>query len=528
MVNRIYVFGVLVIFGVSVLSIIIISPFFLPSTDENTFPYSVDGGSILKYNSEVPCSIIWNQGFNLSLSSNNSISFKPKIFTVLILNIQTHNLAIKGLIVEDYYQILNKTSIKIQLFSNPTLNRKIFLFNQINDNNFSFAVIGDTQGFTGFYEQLIDNTSTNNYAFILHLGDITPSGEDSQLELFQNISQKSYVPIFSVPGNHDIKQSNSTREYRQFFGNVNYHFFYAGVLFIALDSSFLSFSESTLIYLENLLSIYPSHPKIIFSYVPICDPRPDHDHSIMNVSQVQRFYDLIDSSNVKLVISGHIHFYNITKRETVNFLVSGGGGAVLHELNENNGFYHFTKVQISSDGNNISFDPSVLTKQLTTTDIIILKGNQSVIIGLDDMLIEFNSINGMSSFQNQLFNWRGYGYYNGIKISDLLSVIGGMRDDEVLEVEAWDGIKQNYSYSVIYPNQSWLAIQGEIILAYQYNESIYPEWSDGYRIVFLAPDEGYSNFDCELTSPPDEGYHLWQSAGFRWVKYIKSFRILRR
>jgi len=528
MVSRIKIFGLIIILNISVLGIIIIYPFFAPSPENIAFPYSIEGGSILKYDPEGHYSIIWNQGFNLSLSSNSSNYFKPRIFTVFILNMQTQNLTIQGLITEDYYQILNKTSLKIQLYSNPTLDRRIILFNQINEDNLTFAVIGDTQGFTGFYEQLIANTSTKNYAFILHLGDITPFGEDSQLELFQNISKQSYIPIFSVPGNHDIKQGNSTNEYKKYFGKPNYHFFYGGILFIALDSSYLSFSETTLIYLENLLSTYPNCPKVIFSHVPLFDPRPDYDHSNLNVSQTNRFFDIMNSHNVKIVISGHIHWYNVTKKETVNFLISGGGGAVLHELDENGGFHHITKINISLDGNNINFDPIVLTKQLTTTDILILKDNRSVIIGLNDMLTEFNSINGMSSFQNQYFNWRGYGYYKGIKIGDLLSIIGGMREDELLEVEAWDTLKQNYSYSVIFPNQSWLTIQGEVILAYQYNETLYPEWSDGYRIVFLAPDEGYSNFDCEQTSPPDEGYHLWPSAGFRWVKFIKSLKILRR
>jgi hypothetical protein len=65
-----------------------------------------------------------------------------------------------------------------------------------------------------------------------------------------------------------------------------------------------------------------------------------------------------------------------------------------------------------------------------------------------------------------------------------------------------------------------------MILAFSFNGSNVPDFSDGYRIVFVPPDGGYSNEDCRITSPNGEGWYIWPSAGYRWLKYIKSLTIL--
>ncbi|MHA1207172.1 MAG: hypothetical protein ACTSSO_06350, partial [Candidatus Hodarchaeales archaeon] len=176
--------------------------------------------------------------------------------------------------------------------------------------------------------------------------------------------------------------------------------------------------------------------------------------------------------------------------------------------------------------NDLTVNPVPLTKEPTPTDITIIKGALNQSISLFDLQSEFPIYQGFSSFQNQYDNWRAYGYYEGIKISTLLQIVGDLKIGEILQIESWDGLAVNYSYPVIYPNSSWLDIQGEMILAYSFNGSNVPDYSDGYRIVFIPSDGGYSNEDCRNTSPPGEGWNIWPSAGYRWLKYIKSLTIL--
>ena len=53
-----------------------------------------------------------------------------------------------------------------------------------------------------------------------------------------------------------------------------------------------------------------------------------------------------------------------------------------------------------------------------------------------------------------------------------------------------------------------------------------PSWVDGLRIVMLTPDGGYSNADCLATSALGQGYHIYESAGARWAKYVAMIEII--
>ncbi|MHA1968293.1 MAG: hypothetical protein ACW964_10870 [Candidatus Hodarchaeales archaeon] len=226
-----------------------------------------------------------------------------------------------------------------------------------------------------------------------------------------------------------------------------------------------------------------------------------------------------------MVLTGHIHYFNQTIRNGTHYIISGGGGAVLYESLNLGGFYHFVKFAINVSG--VFSNPVQLMRNLLSTDIQIIKGNVNHTVSFYDLQNEFPSISMNVSFQNQYGNWRGYGTYIGVSFDTLLdNTVGGMSSQQMLEAESWDGLVENYSYSVVYPNSSWESIQGKMVLAYSYNNTTAPKWSDGLRVVFYAPDGRYSNEDCALTSPSREGYWIYPSAGFRWLKFIKRITII--
>ena len=134
---------------------------------------------------------------------------------------------------------------------------------------------------------------------------------------------------------------------------------------------------------------------------------------------------------------------------------------------------------------------------------------------------------GQSSFQNIHGNYRGEGTYRGVPVSRLVEAAGGMEPGERLLVYSHDGYVQAYAYENVYPRESgWYGHQGEMILAIEYNGSTPPEWQDGYRIAFLPEDGVYDNNDCARTSVPGQGWHLYQSAGSRWVRMVARLEVL--
>ncbi|MDF1537994.1 MAG: hypothetical protein P1Q69_03735 [Candidatus Thorarchaeota archaeon] len=111
-------------------------------------------------------------------------------------------------------------------------------------------------------------------------------------------------------------------------------------------------------------------------------------------------------------------------------------------------------------------------------------------------LLSFTSVEAFGSYENSYNNTRGAGTYIGARISDILSLVGGMATDEIITVNATDGYSQMFTYSNVHPNTTEYAIQGDMVLAYSFNGTSIPEFEDGPRIMFLPEDGHFSNADA--------------------------------
>jgi len=118
-------------------------------------------------------------------------------------------------------------------------------------------------------------------------------------------------------------------------------------------------------------------------------------------------------------------------------------------------------------------------------------------------MTEMSIITRNGSFQNSYGNVRGAGEYTGVLISDLVELVGGMEENDTVKVVASDGYSQTFAYSKVYPNASFWSIQGDMVLAYEYNGTVVPDYEDGFRLIFLPEDGYYSNADANATTDPD-------------------------
>ena len=106
------------------------------------------------------------------------------------------------------------------------------------------------------------------------------------------------------------------------------------------------------------------------------------------------------------------------------------------------------------------------------------------------------------SFENSFGNIRGQGEYKGVRIVDIIELVGGMSEIEVVIVNATDGYNQVFTYHNVYPDASNYSIQGDMVLAYEYNQTIIPDYEDGPRLMFLPEDGLFSNDDANKTMDP--------------------------
>ncbi len=384
---------------------------------------------------------------------------------------------------------------------------------------FEFVVIGDSQGKPGL-DSLVGNFDDLGVDFVIHLGDSVPLAREGLFQEFMSTINKLNCTFHMTPGNHDVKGNDSL--YYSYFGAGDYYFDRGGFRFISLDTSSQDISEDQFAWLENTLRDSGPLEVIVFTHVPPYNPLPHIPHSLRNQSTSVRFMDLMSQQGVRLVLSGHVHLFNSTKIKEVQYLVSGGGGADLVATPEEGGFHHYLHFEAEGEDLNWSVVPFDLNNSEKKVEIC---GSQNVTLSMTEVM-GMDSLQSQSSFQNNFGNWRAQGLYRGVPIRDLVELVGGMDEGDRLEVISSDGYMQTYCYPNVYPNSSWQQLQGDMILAYEFNGTFGPQWEKGPLIVFTPPDGGYSNEDCVRTSFPGQGCSNYLSGGSRWIKDVERIIVV--
>jgi predicted phosphodiesterase len=398
-----------------------------------------------------------------------------------------------------------------------------FLFN--SNDTLNFYVCGDSQGYQGGLEQIV--TIANEYRpnFVFHCGDLTPFGQENQYTDVLTTLDGLNVPFHTTPGNHDTRLGGGAR-YIEHFGFPNYSFDLGPAHFTAFNTSAGDISEEDFTWLENDLMESNADWKFVFTHIPPFDPRPTENHTLLNLSTSTRLLSLFENTGVDTVFVGHIHMYNQTMRNGVRYVISGGAGASLVAEPNQGGIHHFVNVTLSKS--NLIIESIELDSPILQRDSILIVGtNEHITLSIDDLLL-LENIEEYSSFQNQYGNWGGQGTYKGVKIATLIELVEGMNTTSTIRVVASDGFEQNFCYWNVYPNASWYEAQGDMILAYSYNNTRVPDWGDGLRLVMLPQDSDYSNNDCIATSALGMGCYLYASAGARWVRWVNLIEVIPR
>jgi predicted phosphodiesterase len=107
----------------------------------------------------------------------------------------------------------------------------------------TFAVLGDNQGNDDVLARIIDEINGTDASFLIHLGDLVPSGQEREYDSFLEVMTALEIPWFAVPGNHDVRGEGMThferligpREYG--FDLGGYQFLFHGHLFPEHDGS---------------------------------------------------------------------------------------------------------------------------------------------------------------------------------------------------------------------------------------------------------------------------------------------------
>lgn len=112
-------------------------------------------------------------------------------------------------------------------------------------SDFTFALMSDRTGLArpGVFERAVEVVNRLHPDFVIQIGDgiegytTDESVLAGQWKEFDGILAELDRPLFRVVGNHDVSNTLMRDEWVRRHGLLHYHFRYAGVLFLVLDTS---------------------------------------------------------------------------------------------------------------------------------------------------------------------------------------------------------------------------------------------------------------------------------------------------
>lgn len=190
--------------------------------------------------------------------------------------------------------------------------------------HFYFVQITDTHlgsyDHTERLEKIIDgiNKLPMKIEFVVVTGDIFADNilEPGMAAQSRELFEKADPPVHYLPGNHDIDPRDleiTVRAYREYFGELYYTAEYQNVrcLFLYTEPLRRNFAwpgVDPLDWLDQQLKLAPGQPALVFHHAPSTDDfYKGKYHDNWNKQNRAKWTSLLNSANVKAVITGHFH-----------------------------------------------------------------------------------------------------------------------------------------------------------------------------------------------------------------------------
>jgi len=207
------------------------------------------------------------------------------------------------------------------------------LSHTVSDVPFTFVVVGDTRS-KGTFELLAQEINAANPAFIVMLGDWVDAGCKAWHDYFRSECREYgfLAPVFFAPGNHDVDPVTYPLEtFEREYGPRNFSFVYNDSLFVFISHLDGRFSnQDSLNYLRSLAGqdIGKYRKRLVFMHIP---PWVSQDIKERHTEDEVELMHILEEMHIDYAIAADYHGYNRTLRGGVEYVVTGGGGASLHE-----------------------------------------------------------------------------------------------------------------------------------------------------------------------------------------------------
>jgi predicted phosphodiesterase len=223
-------------------------------------------------------------------------------------------------------------SIHACILTNPEVipyinnqNNTLWIQHQSPRESFSFLVLGDIQcGFRTLSQHVFRKT-WGICAFAIQTGDFishADAGHYAQT-LYELKKSNLNVPLFVVPGNHDVRGRDPDL-FEKFFVWKQFYFLWSNCLFIFLDNSSSPPYASQLQWLEETLKKNQGKARRTFLFMhrgPFEYMEKKADQRSNNFAPY--FFDIQKKFHFDYVFSGHIHDYCRNELDGTTYVANG-------------------------------------------------------------------------------------------------------------------------------------------------------------------------------------------------------------
>ena len=189
---------------------------------------------------------------------------------------------------------------------------------------FTFWVAGDNRSRLDLLETLLKKAKGEKPLFIVLGGDLVAHGLSWQYKRLLEVLDGSPVPVFAVPGNHDLEFCGR-RNFTRYLAPDHYCFTYGNSIFAVLDTNHKDKGQTQ--WLDRILSNPSYVHRFVFVHKPPFDPRPGKKHCMHRKAFVQKLLEVLSKHKVDILFCSHIHSYIQTSYKGTKIIITGGLGA---------------------------------------------------------------------------------------------------------------------------------------------------------------------------------------------------------
>lgn len=180
--------------------------------------------------------------------------------------------------------------------------RKVEALSSTLNYPFKVALISDTHNYYSELSRIIKKINSRGISFVIHAGDFTNLGMQSEFETSKKFLDKLKMPLLSTIGNHDLL-TNGAYVYRRMFGNPTYSVVIKDIKIIFFNNNNWESISKVPDYdwVKNELETSTSTLNILVAHVG-----PD-DSDRFSEEEIQKWETLVQTHGVNLYVGGHDH-----------------------------------------------------------------------------------------------------------------------------------------------------------------------------------------------------------------------------